>query len=321
MGRMNDALRRSRGPTSDTQHGPREQAEVFDSPWAVGDSPQASAAVAEEPNPDPGHQAIASATDSVPLNTGPQGETPARNGRLLALDPMSTTASNWQQWLLSSDGGDAGITEQFRRLAAALLHGQREGHLKVVMVTSAVPGEGKTLTTLNTALVLAQSYRRRVLLIDADLRRPRLSEAAGLTVSEGLGEALKSEEERKMQVTKLTEHLSLLPAGRPDPDPLSGLTSARMQRVLQEAAERFDWVIVDTPPVAAAADAGLLAAMVDATVFVVKANETPHGTIRHAIDTIGHDRIFGVVLNGVVLDQQGDYGAYAAYSYGDRTIT
>jgi capsular exopolysaccharide synthesis family protein len=228
--------------------------------------------------------------------------------------------SGWKQWLLSSDD-ETGVTEQFRRLAAALLHGQREGRLKVVMVTSAVPGEGKTLTTLNTALVLAQSYRRRVLLIDADLRRPRLSEAAGLTVTEGLAEALKSPEERKVPVTQLTDYLSLLPAGRPDPEPLSGLTSARMQQLLNEAAERFDWVIVDTPPVAAAADAGLLGAMVDATVLVVKAGETPHPAVRHAIDTIGHDRIFGVVLNGVAMDQQGEYGAYGAYSYTNRAST
>jgi capsular exopolysaccharide synthesis family protein len=293
---------------------------VFDSPWAVGDRGQASA-VAEAPGQDSPDDSAPSLPDRAsPAPAEVRRTETARGGGILALDSGSGEGSGWKQWLLSSDD-ETGVTEQFRRLAAALLHGQREGRLKVVMVTSAVPGEGKTLTTLNTALVLAQSYRRRVLLIDADLRRPRLSEAAGLTVTEGLAEALKSPEERKVPVTQLTDYLSLLPAGRPDPEPLSGLTSARMQQLLNEAAERFDWVIVDTPPVAAAADAGLLGAMVDATVLVVKAGETPHPAVRHAIDTIGHDRIFGVVLNGVAMDQQGEYGAYGAYSYTNRAST
>jgi len=183
--------------------------------------------------------------------------------------------------------------------------------LKVVMVTSAVPNEGKTLTTLNIALVLAESYKRRVLLIDADLRRPRLTEAANLTVAEGLSEVLKATEDRKAGLTQLTDYLWFLPAGRPDPDPLSGLTSPRMQRLLQEAAERFDWVIVDTPPVTAAADAGLLGAIVDGIVLVVRAGRTPHPAVQHAIETLGRDRIFGVVLNGVNPDLQEEYSVYA----------
>jgi capsular exopolysaccharide synthesis family protein len=205
---------------------------------------------------------------------------------------------------------DPSIGEQFRKLAATLLHGQRDGRLKVIAVTSAVPAEGKTLTTLNIARVLAESYRRRVLLIDADLRRPRLTEAASLALAEGLSEMLKASEDRRATLTQLTEHLWFLPAGRPDPEPLSGLTSARMQRLLQEAADRFDWVIVDTPPVTAAADAGLLGAIVDAVILVVKAGRTPHAAVRLAIETLGHDRIFGVVLNGVNPDLQDDYSVY-----------
>jgi capsular exopolysaccharide synthesis family protein len=219
-------------------------------------------------------------------------------------------SANWRQWLVSQDI-DPTISEQFRRMAAALLHGQRESRLRVLMVTSAVPGEGKTMTALNLALVLAESYRRRVLLIDADLRRPRLTEAANLNVSEGLGEVLKAQEERKAPLTQLTDRLWLLPAGRPDPEPLSGLTSGRMQLLLGEAAERFDWVIVDTPPATATADAGLIGPLVDGTVLVVRAGHTPHPAVQKAVETIGHERIFGVVLNGVDKRDEDDI-----YSYG-----
>jgi capsular exopolysaccharide synthesis family protein len=220
---------------------------------------------------------------------------------------------SWKAWF-SSPGVDPSVVEQFRKLAAALFHAQRERRLKVVMVTSAVPGEGKTMTALNIARVLSESYRRSVLLIDADLRRPRLTEAAGLITSDGLSAALKSTEVRKVAVTQLSDTLTFLPAGRPDPEPLSGLTSPRMQQLIEEGAERFDWVIVDTPPVAVATDAGLIGAMMDATLLVVKAGETPLHAVRHAIDAIGEDRIIGVVLNGVEGREIGSYGDYASYT-------
>jgi len=201
------------------------------------------------------------------------------------------------------------LIEQFRRLAATLIHSQRTAPLKVIMVTSAAPEEGKTLTALNLALVLSESFRLRVLLIDADLRRPKITEVANITV-EGLGEVVKAPEARKVPLVPVTDMLTLLPAGRADPDPLSGLTSARMQQLLHEAGATFDWVIVDTPPVGAAADASLLCAMADATVLVVRAGRTPFEAVQQAIDGIGRERIIGVVLNGVDGRDVPSYGDY-----------
>jgi Mrp family chromosome partitioning ATPase len=81
-----------------------------------------------------------------------------------------------------------------------------------------------------------------------------------------------------------------------------------MQLLLEEAAERFDWVIVDTPPATATADAGLIGPIVDGTVLVVRAGQTPHHAVRQAIDTLGYERIFGVVLNGVLGHNEEAYG-------------
>ncbi len=287
MSRLEEALRLSNGPASARDVTAGTEREVFKSPWSVGHDKE-----------DRGH-----ATNRVAAN--PAVPTPAPAPRLLDA-PVIDLTSSWKEWLVTPDAEPA-IVEQFRRLAATLLHGQREGRLKTVMVTSAVPGEGKTMTALNLALVLAESYHRRVLLIDADLRRPRLSQTANLTVADGLGELLKAQEERKASVTQVTDHLCLLAAGRPDPEPLSGLTSQRMQRLLDEAAERFDWVIIDTPPVTVAADASLLVSIVDAAVMVVKAGRTPHAAVEHSIDTIGRDRILGVVLNGVDAQAHTEY--------------
>jgi protein-tyrosine kinase len=294
MSRLEEALRRSNeSPTASAA--PRShKAGVFESPWELGQEDGGSNAAPASTN-----RAVEPAAPPQPGAAG-----------LLAHTTTPGLSSNWQQWLVTPEV-DPTIGEQFRKLAATLLHGQRDGRLKVVMVTSAVPNEGKTLTTLNIALVLAESYKRRVLLIDADLRRPRLTEAANLAVAEGLSEVLKATEDRKAALTQLTDYLWFLPAGRPDPDPLSGLTSPRMQHLLQEAAERFDWVIVDTPPVTAAADAGLLGAIVDGIVLVVRAGRTPHPAVQQAIETLGRDRIFGVVLNGVNRELQEDYSVYA----------
>src|SRR5262245_31584480 len=189
--------------------------------------------------------------------------------------------------------------EQYRRLAASLHHARLERDIRVLMVTSASPGEGKTLTATNLALTLSQSYGRSVLLIDADLRRPSVHYMFQLSNVVGLSDGLKSETERKLSLIQVSENLTILPAGRPDPDPMSGLTSERMQNIVQEAAERFDWVVIDTPPVGFLSDAKLLVQMVDVAVFVVHAGKSPYRLIQRAVDAIGRDRIIGVVLNAV----------------------
>jgi Mrp family chromosome partitioning ATPase len=108
----------------------------------------------------------------------------------------------------------------------------------------------------------------------------------------------------------LTDLLTLMPAGRPDPDPLSGLTSVRLERLLREASEQFDFVVIDTPPIGAAPDAGLIAPLVDAVLLVIRAGQTSHENVQHAVETLGADRILGVVLNAVVPEVAARYDDY-----------
>src|SRR5437870_6002834 len=207
--------------------------------------------------------------------------------------------------------------EQYRKLAASLHHAQLERQIKVVMITSAAPGEGKTLTSTNLALTLSQSYRRNVLLIDGDLRRPSVHSVFDVPNVLGLSDGLKSEVEHKLSLIQISEHLTVLPAGRPDSDPMSGLTSDRMRRLVAEAAARFDWVLIDTPPVGFLSDANLLAAMADVTLFVVRAGRSPFRLIQRALDAVGRNRIIGVVLNAVKESDDvvgfGYYGYYGHY--------
>ena len=209
--------------------------------------------------------------------------------------------------------------EQYRRLAARLHLAQAEQKTRVVMITSAIASEGKTLTATNLALTLSESYKRRVLLIDADLRRPWVHELFKVPNLTGLNDGIRADAERKVPVLRVSEYLSVLTAGRPDADPMSVLSSDRMRRVLQDAAKSFDWVIVDTPPVAVLSDAHLLATLVDTVVLVVKAGSTQFAAMQQAVDAIGRDRILGVVLNCADETQQ---AAYSYYGYANaETLT
>lgn len=204
--------------------------------------------------------------------------------------------------------------EQYRKLAATLHHVQANRGVRIVLCTSAVMSEGKTVTAANLALTLSQSFQRRVLLIDADLRRPRQHSLFDVPNTSGLYEALGAEVDRKVHVVELSPRLSLLTAGRPGPDPVHVLTSERLTRVFEDAGTSFDWVIIDTPPVLVLPDAGLLMGLVDGAVFVVGAGMTTHRMAKRATDALGRDRIIGVVMNraddSIIQDAYGGYGSY-----------
>jgi capsular exopolysaccharide synthesis family protein len=189
-------------------------------------------------------------------------------------------------------------TEQYRRLAATLHEAQVEKGIKAVVVTSALPREGKTLTAVNLALTLSESYGRRVLLVDADLRRPSIHEVLGIDNSRGLSDVVRSER-MEVPLVHVSANLAVLPAGRGEMNPVAGLSSDRMRILLQEAAPRYDWVLLDTPPVGFLPDAQVLGPLAQGVLFVIRAGSTPFPIIERAINEIGRDRVIGTVLNGV----------------------
>jgi len=203
--------------------------------------------------------------------------------------------------------------EQYRRLGTTLHQAQVERGLKVVMIASALSGEGKTLTALNVALTLSSSFKRRVLLIDADLRRPTLSGVFGAVGLPGLTEALRADSPKRLQVLEPTANLSVLPGGQPDPNPVSGLSSERMRHIVEDARSAFDWVIIDTPPAALLPDVSLLAMLVDGALMVVRAGQTPYAAIQAAIEAVGQQHLLGVVLNGAQPIDLKHYGYYTPH--------
>jgi len=202
--------------------------------------------------------------------------------------------------------------EQYRRLAATLHEAQVEKGLKTVMVTSATSREGKTLTVVNLALTLSESYGRRVLLIDADLRRPAIHEVLGIPNDRGLSEVLR-EASLDLPLVHVSPHLAVLTSGRHAQNPQAALSSEMMRTLLQDTAERFDWVLVDTPPVGLLSDAQILGHVAQAVVFVIRAGSTPFQLVEKAVAELGRDRIIGTVLNGLE-----DYAIRASGYYDDN---
>jgi capsular exopolysaccharide synthesis family protein len=282
MGRIDEALRRSNvdvvGGTGAARPAPDPSPWQFEPP-DDGDAPGPAASSAGE------------AGAAAPDRPAPAAERPPE--RWSGLDERAA------ERLVVSKNAPPLLVEQFRSLAAALHGAQLEHPLKSVIVTSASPGDGKSHVAVNLALTLSDSYQRSVLLVDADLRRPSLHGTFGVPNTRGLADALAAKKDEKVAAVRISETLTLLPAGRPASNPLGGLSSERMKRIVADAAARFDWVIVDSPPVGMLADARLVLETVDAALLVVRAGVTRFPDLEAAADTLGHERILGLVLNAV----------------------
>ena len=211
--------------------------------------------------------------------------------------PEAPDAEARQERLVTSGSASPMLVEQFRNLAASLNRMQRERSLKSLVVTSPAPGDGKSHVAINLALTLSGSYRRRVLLIDADMRRPTLHLALGVPGSPGLQSTLRGKDEGILPVVSVSETLSFLPAGDAVANPVGDLSSGRMARLITTLAARYDWVIIDTPPAAGLADARIVSETVDGVVLVVRAGVTRFPDLDASTQALGPERVLGVVLN------------------------
>jgi capsular exopolysaccharide synthesis family protein len=216
-----------------------------------------------------------------------------RTGDHRQLGPLDV---EFERKLVVSKKASAIAVEQYRRLAGAVHDLQVEQGLKTLMVTSALPHEGKTLTVANLALTLSEACSRRVLLIDADLRRPFVHEVFRLPNARGLSDVLRSER-GEMPLLQVSDHLTVLPAGKLD-QPMA-LTSDRMRVLLEQCAATYDWVLIDAAPVGFMPDAQLLARLTRAVLFVIAAHSTPHLLVSRAIAELGPECVVGTVLNRV----------------------
>lgn len=193
------------------------------------------------------------------------------------------------------------IGEQFRVLRSRLGLMQKQRGIKTVLITSTVPEEGKTFVSSGLAGVFAQEPGKRILLIDADMRKAKSGSGFGLNGSSaniGLSEILRGNSDLlRSLLVSMNPEFSFLPSGPLPSNPSELLSSSRFEETMNTAAGNFDWVIVDSPPILSLSDTNLISPLCDAVVLVVRANSTPAKMILDAIDRLGRDRICGVVIN------------------------
>lgn len=190
--------------------------------------------------------------------------------------------------------------EQFKALRAKFEYQVDMLNHRVVAVTSAVAGEGKTVSCAHLVWHLASAGRKRVLLVDTDSRKGDLAKCMGLAPMPGLSEFLSGTTPLESVLrNSLMKGLSVLPAGARVPAPADVLAGEAFRAFLKAMRDRFEVILLDTPPVLPVADTLSLRGQVDGFLFIYRAGFTPHSMLRQAIEEIGAKNVIGVVLNGV----------------------
>jgi protein-tyrosine kinase len=208
--------------------------------------------------------------------------------------------------------------EQFRTLRSRLYQLRGAQTLRSLLVTSSIPGEGKTFVTSNLAQAIVRQPDRRVLIIDADLRCSRLHVPLGAPSSPGLTDYLRGEVDEIAVIQHGQEgNLCFIAGGNEVTNPSELLSNGRMKLLLDRVTPVFDWVILDSPPCLPVADASVLADLVDGVLMIVRAASTPSESAQRAVQELRGRNVIGVVLNAV--DEASAYGSYyyTGYGYGD----
>ncbi len=205
------------------------------------------------------------------------------------------------------------VAESYRTLRTNLEFAGLDSPVRTLLVTSSVPGEGKTTTAANLAAVFAQAGHR-TLLVDGDLRKPGIHRIFDLPNAQGLTDLLRSEDLPVHHVAQAVEQpdLFVLTTGALPPNPAELLRSSRMRGVLERLRASAELVVIDSPPLQAVTDAAILASLVDGTIFVVDAGRTRRGAVRNGREALAKvgARVLGVVLNRLSESMSGDYYYY-----------
>jgi len=195
------------------------------------------------------------------------------------------------------------ITEQYKILRTNVLSINTVKSPKILVITSSIHSEGKTITALNLAVAIAQSTQKpRVLLIDADLRRGRIAKYLGVKQKTGLSEILTDQVQPSDALFNIdVENLTFVASGSIPPNPVELLSSERMRRFLILMKSKFDHIIIDTPPVITVTDPGIIGSMSDGVLMVIQAGRTQRGIVKRASELLqqAHSKVLGHILTNI----------------------
>lgn len=231
----------------------------------------------------------------------------------LGMLPLMAKPADGARYVRLDAAVPANFSEAFRVLRTNVLFSSASDGAQTMIVTSTGPGEGKSLVASNLAISLAQAGKR-VLLIDADMRKPKVQDVFGVPAEPGLSNLLVADAKASECVRPSgAKELWVLPAGRIPPNPAELLGSQRFQDLLTSLKSHFDWIIIDTPPVMAVADVSVIAHLVSGTLFVIGSEMTSRHAARTAVQQLAgvQARFVGAVLNRVDLERNSYY--YSQY--------
>lgn len=210
------------------------------------------------------------------------------------------------------------VSEEYRKLKSTIsAYARQDQFNNVIMVTSSVSGEGKSITTLNLAITLAQELDHTVLLVDADLRKPSIQEYLGMKPAKGLSDYLNGEASiGDLLIRTGIGRLTLLPGGTPLRNPVELFSSQKMKEFISEIKNRYPdrFIIIDTPPVLPFAETRLLGALVDGVVFVIGEGQVTPENIGEAMNALENSKLIGTVFNQAT--QSSLIGHYHYYYHG-----
>jgi capsular exopolysaccharide synthesis family protein len=240
--------------------------------------------------------------------------------RAHAVVPASDAVSAVAEQLVSLIEPTSIAADQYRALRYSVETLRKESGVHLLGVTSPCPGDGKTVTTLNLAGALAQARDARVLVVDADLRKPSVASYLGLSDRRlpGLGHALR---DPALELADVVHHierfnLSVVPAGPPNAAPYELLHSSRLDVLLAEARRDYDCVLIDTPPAVLLPDCRVIERSVDGFLIVVAARKTTRKMVTEALNQIDADKVLGFVFNADDRPAARDHGYYGYYNTG-----
>lgn len=206
--------------------------------------------------------------------------------------------------------------EVFKGLRAKVEYKMDMGNLRILAVSSAVAGEGKTLTAINLAANMAATGRKKVLLMDMDLRKSSIAQELGMAPNPGLSEFLSgSVPKEKLIRNSVVPGLSVVGGGRTISSPSDMLAGEKYRSLLRDFREQFDLVVLDTPPILPVPDAVTISEQVDAFILIYRLSQTPHPLFHQAVEELGERKILGVVLNGEEKKSDKYYSRYYGRYY------
>lgn len=212
--------------------------------------------------------------------------------------PAVAASPSAESHLVSVTDRDSPAAEAFRLLEVRLRNLRKLKPLKKVLITSTTPEEGKSFAAANLACTLASGTEEKVLLIGGDLRRPTLAKLFGAAVNAGICEYLRDERSLSSCIYRLEKPgIWLLPAGRSQDDPLEMIQSTKFPPLIEQLAEWFDWIIIDSPPMLPLADTTALARLADGILLVVRRGVTQKRKLQKGLEAFESDKLIGALLN------------------------